>query len=197
MSKETEFEIGMHVRLTEDMGGSYPVAGDVGVIIDFDNDYDPVVDFTYDNHCHFTDSNGCYNPRHQWIFKRKLEIFEPTKSFAKGGTMLNSNTSAIKQAARLEAGSIAIKQLMTFIKPHLPMMVRGYADNALANVVAANLFAYVVKNYAADNANAVAIADAMLEGAMLDTVKSFNINEIVNNLTDKVDISALAAKLTK
>ena len=107
----------------------------------------------------------------------------------------NTNATALKQAARLEAGSIAIKQLTKVVKPTLPMLVRGYADHPFAGVVLANLFSYAVNNFASDNEKAVVIADAMLEGAMVDAVKGFNINDMINEVTKGIDVKKLTDKI--
>lgn len=101
------------------------------------------------------------------------------------------NKSAVVTVAKLEAGRIAIKQVSKVITPKLPMMVRGYADSEIGRLVLANLFNFAVTQFAPTNQNAQIVADAMLEGAMLEMLQKFNFEEMINDVVNKVDISKL------
>lgn len=103
------------------------------------------------------------------------------------------NKSAVVAVAKLEAGRIAIKQVSRVVTPKLPMMIRGYADSEIGRLVMANLFNFAVTQFAANNQNAQLVADAMLEGAMLEMLQKFNFEEMINEVVNKVDISKLTS----
>lgn len=103
------------------------------------------------------------------------------------------NKSAAVTVAKLEAGRIAIKQVSRVVTPKLPMMIRGYADSEIGRLVMANLFNFAVTQFAPNNANAQVVADAMLEGAMLEMLQKFNFEEMINEVVSKVDINKLTS----
>lgn len=104
---------------------------------------------------------------------------------------LSKNKAAAITAGKIEAGRIAIKQVSKVVTPKLPMMMRGYADTAIGRVVMANLFNFAVQQFASDNKTAQLVSDAMLEGAMLEMLQSFNVQEMIEGVVDKVDIRKL------
>lgn len=101
------------------------------------------------------------------------------------------NKSAAATVAKIEAGRIGVKQVAKLVTPKLPMMVRGYADTEIGRLVMANLFNFVVTQYAPNNKNALLVADAMLEGAMLEALQSLNVEGMINEVISKVDLSKL------
>jgi hypothetical protein len=103
------------------------------------------------------------------------------------------NTAAIKTAALIEVGNVANKQLTTLIKPHLPMMIRGYTDHPLFAIIIANIFGTIIIE-SSSNKKAKIIADAMLASATVDLTKSFNINEMINSFISKIDTSIIEEK---
>ncbi len=103
----------------------------------------------------------------------------------------DKNVAAAKQAAKLEVGTAANKILANKIHKHLPMMVRGYSDHPIFPVVMANLFAGLIEQFAPENAKVTLVSNAMLDAAMLGFIQSFNISELIEDLTSKVNISKL------
>ncbi len=107
----------------------------------------------------------------------------------KVSNIVTANKSAAVSVAKIEAGRIAVKQAVKLVKPAVPMMARGYLETALGELAVANLFKFAVDNFASNNDKAKVVADAMLEGAMLGTIQSLNIEQLINDVMDKVDIS--------
>lgn len=107
----------------------------------------------------------------------------------KVATVLNANKAAVVNVAKIEAGRIAVKQAVKLVKPAVPMMARGYLDTAIGELVVANLFKFAVDNFAANNQKAQVVADAMLQGAMLGTIQSLNIEQMIAEVMEKVDFT--------
>lgn len=99
------------------------------------------------------------------------------------------NKSAAITAAKLEAGKIALKQVSKVVAPRLPLMVRGYADTPMGRVVMANVLHFVVTNYASQNKTAVLVSEAAIESAMLEMLQSFNIDELIDSVTNGIDVN--------
>ena len=110
----------------------------------------------------------------------------------KVSSIVTANKSAAVSVAKIEAGRIAVKQAVKLVKPAIPMMARGYLETALGELAVANLFKFAVDNFASNNDKAKVVADAMLEGAMLGAIQSLNIEQLINDVMDKVDISKFA-----
>lgn len=110
----------------------------------------------------------------------------------KVSSIVTANKSAAVSVAKIEAGRIAVKQAVKLVKPAVPMMARGYLETALGELAVANLFKFAVDNFASNNDKAKVVADAMLEGAMLGAIQSLNIEQLINDVMDKVDISKFA-----
>ena len=100
----------------------------------------------------------------------------------------DANMKAVKIAAQSTAGSALNKTLLSKLRPQLPMMARGYADHALAEVVVANIANFAVANFAQDNAKAVWASEAMMVAAMSQFLQSFNIEAIIDELLDGVEV---------
>lgn len=125
----------------------------------------------------------------QTVIKEEQKMAQAPKS--KTAVLVAQNKEALITAAKIEAGSIATKRIIDLIKPKLPIMARGYADTAVARVVVANLFSLAVQQYASENKKAEVIADAMMQGAMVEFVKSFNIEQIIEQVTKGVDFTKI------
>lgn len=110
----------------------------------------------------------------------------------KVSNIVTANKSAAVSVAKIEAGRIAVKQAVKLVKPAVPMMARGYLETALGELAVANLFKFAVDNFAPNNNKAKVVADAMLEGAMLGAIQSLNVEQLINDVMDKVDISKFA-----
>jgi len=102
--------------------------------------------------------------------------------------IMQNNTKAAKAAAQLAAGNVLNKTIAAKVKPQLPMFVKGYADHPLANVVIANIAAFAVQNFAADNAKAVWASNSMMIAAMAEFMQSFNLEKIVDEVLSSVTI---------
>lgn len=110
----------------------------------------------------------------------------------KVSNIVTANKSAAVSVAKIEAGRIAVKQAVKLVKPAVPMMARGYLETALGELAVANLFKFAVDNFAPNNDKAKLVADAMLQGAMLGAIQSLNVEQMINDVMDKVDISKFA-----
>lgn len=110
----------------------------------------------------------------------------------KVSNIVTANKTAAVSVAKIEAGRIAVKQAVKLVKPAVPMMARGYLETALGELAVANLFKFAVDNFAPNNDKAKLVADAMLQGAMLGAIQSLNVEQMINDVMDKVDISKFA-----
>ncbi|QFR57593.1 hypothetical protein CPT_Slocum_013 [Serratia phage Slocum] len=106
------------------------------------------------------------------------------------------NKSAALSAARITAGKIAIKNVTKIVGGKLPLMVRGYADTAIGQLVIANIVKFAVDQYAANNKNAVLVADAMVEGAMIAALEGLDIEGLIDGLLKGVNLDSLTAPAT-
>lgn len=144
-----------------------------------------------------------YNPATRGFTAHSVEQVQvpaPTQkienSTTQGNTVMSKlaniatvNKSAAITAAKLEAGKIALKQVSKVVAPRLPLMVRGYADTPMGRVVMANVLHFVVTNYASQNKTAVLVSEAAIESAMLEMLQSFNIDELIDSVTNGIDVN--------
>ena len=100
-----------------------------------------------------------------------------------------ANKSAVVNAAKLEAGKIALTQITKVAAKKAPFMIKGYIDTPIGRVVIANLLSVAVDQYAPSNQKAKAVAGAAMEAAMLEMVQSFNIAEMIDEMVKGIDIS--------
>lgn len=100
-----------------------------------------------------------------------------------------ANKSAVVNAAKLEAGKIALTQITKVAAKKAPFMIKGYIDTPIGRVVIANLLSVAVDQYAPTNQKAKAVAGAAMEAAMLEMVQSFNIAEMIDEMVKGIDIS--------
>lgn len=108
---------------------------------------------------------------------------------SKVSTIVAANKSAVVNAAKLEAGKIALTQITKVAAKKAPFMIKGYIDTPIGRVVIANLLSVAVDQYAPANAKAKAVAGAAMEAAMLEMVQSFNIAEMIDEMVKGIDIS--------
>jgi hypothetical protein len=101
---------------------------------------------------------------------------------------VDKNVKAAKVAAQLVAGDALNAAVLTKLKPHLPMMVRGYAEHTLAPVLAANIVSFIVSTWASQNVKANWAAEAMMQAAMTDFARSFNIDAIIEDILAGIEI---------
>ncbi|QIO01318.1 hypothetical protein bobsandoy_7 [Salmonella phage bobsandoy] len=107
----------------------------------------------------------------------------------KVSSIVAANKSAVVNAAKLEAGKIALTQITKVAAKKAPFMIKGYIDTPIGRVVVANLLSVAVDQYAPTNQKAKAVAGAAMEAAMLEMVQSFNIAEMIDEMVKGIDIS--------
>ncbi|ECT4067543.1 hypothetical protein EVA08_13840 [Salmonella enterica subsp. enterica serovar Derby] len=108
---------------------------------------------------------------------------------SKVSSIVAANKSAVVNAAKLEAGKIALTQITKVAAKKAPFMIKGYIDTPIGRVVIANLLSVAVDQYAPTNQKAKAVAGAAMEAAMLEMVQSFNIAEMIDEMVKGIDIS--------
>ncbi|ECP6930456.1 hypothetical protein FUV06_17550 [Salmonella enterica] len=110
-------------------------------------------------------------------------------TMTKIANIVAANKSAVVNAAKLEAGKIALTQITKVAAKKAPFMIKGYIDTPIGRVVIANLLSVAVDQYAPTNQKAKAVAGAAMEAAMLEMVQSFNIAEMIDEMVKGIDIS--------
>lgn len=110
-------------------------------------------------------------------------------TMTKIANIVAANKSAAVNAAKLEAGKIALTQITKVAAKKAPFMIKGYIDTPIGRVVIANLLGVAVDQYAPSNQKAKAVAGAAMEAAMLEMVQSFNIAEMIDEMVKGIDIS--------
>lgn len=110
-------------------------------------------------------------------------------AMTKIANIVAANKSAVVNAAKLEAGKIALTQITKVAAKKAPFMIKGYIDTPIGRVVIANLLSVAVDQYAPSNQKAKAVAGAAMEAAMLEMVQSFNIAEMIDEMVKGIDIS--------
>lgn len=105
--------------------------------------------------------------------------------------IVDANKSAAIAAGKIEAGRIVVNKLTKLVAPKLPLMMRGYADTALGKVVIANVVNIAVEQYAPDNEKAKLLAEAAMQGAALELIQSFNVEELLEQVTAGISIETL------
>lgn len=110
-------------------------------------------------------------------------------AMTKIANIVAANKSAVVNAAKLEAGKIALTQITKVAAKKAPFMIKGYIDTPIGRVVIANLLSVAVDQYAPANQKAKAVAGAAMEAAMLEMVQSFNIAEMIDEMVKGIDIS--------
>lgn len=110
-------------------------------------------------------------------------------TMTKIANIVAANKSAVVNAAKLEAGKIALTQITKVAAKKAPFMIKGYIDTPIGRVVIANLLSVAVDQYAPTNQKAKAVVGAAMEAAMLEMVQSFNIAEMIDEMVKGIDIS--------
>jgi len=103
--------------------------------------------------------------------------------------MAAENISSAKASAKRRAGSIILTRATKLIKPSLPMMVRGYIDEPIGQVVLANIMAAAMLKYGSHNDKLALASQALMDSAMDNLVVGFDIEGKVNEILDGVDLS--------
>ncbi len=117
-----------------------------------------------------------------------LKEHEPKRKLMNSSKIVDTNVEAAKVAAKITTGKVLNKVVMAKVRPQLPMLARGYADHALANVVIANIANFAITNFASDNEKAQYAVDAMMQAAMVDFMAMFNIEEIISEVLTSANV---------
>ncbi len=94
----------------------------------------------------------------------------------------DSNLSAAKSAASLNAGRALLRTASAKVKPHLPLMIQGYADHPIGRLITANLIKYGAAELMPDNKYAQSAAEGMLVAAMDEVMGTFHLEEMLESL---------------
>lgn len=111
--------------------------------------------------------------------------------------LINDNANALKTAAAIKLGQTVIQATRKQIEPHLPPFLVGYARNPIFDVVIANLINIVLSKYVAQTKKTQLIAECVMRAAMVNTVDSFKLDEIVNNILGTIKIPASLNKTSE
>ena len=107
--------------------------------------------------------------------------------------LMDANKTALKANASRRAGQIFNERVRNLIKPRLPMMVRGYADEPWFQFLVANAVAGALIKFGSTNEKLLLLADAGVNAANDEFLGSFDLEGIVNQLIDGIDISGLTS----
>lgn len=103
-------------------------------------------------------------------------------------TTIEQNKEAALVAAKMEAGRVLNKQIIKQLKPHVPLLLRGYLDTPLAPVILANAAALLGNH--TGNAKVQKISELMLLAAADTTVQSFNLDKIIDDALAGIKLPA-------
>ena len=103
-------------------------------------------------------------------------------------TTIEQNKEAALVAAKMEAGRVLNKQIIKQLKPHVPLLLRGYLDTPLAPVILANATALLGNH--TGNAKVQKISELMLLAAADTTVQSFNLDKIIDDALAGIKLPA-------
>lgn len=104
------------------------------------------------------------------------------------------NKAAFFNAAYLEAGSLATKQLVKIAQKALPTMARGYADTALGKLLLANVAQMAVQYARPDNIQLVKLTEAMVSTAYLDMIRTVDLDSIIDQMLEGKGIKNALAR---
>ena len=105
--------------------------------------------------------------------------------------IVTANKTAAQNAAKIEAGTIAINKLANLLAPKMPFGTSGYLKTPLGKVVLANVVNFAIQQYAANNPKAKVIGEAVMDAAALELVQSFNVGAMIDDLIGSVNLTGL------
>lgn len=108
-----------------------------------------------------------------------------------GVVLSEENKLAIALAAKITAGNILNDRATKIIIPKIPIVARGYANTEIGKAVISNVVAGAIVHFAPTNQKAVLASQAMINSAMLNLAKSFNIEKLVNEFIDGINVEDL------
>lgn len=109
-----------------------------------------------------------------------------TRQLANALTQQNINAS--KSNAQRRAGAVINERLIKLVKPRLPMMMRGYADEPLFAFILANAFSATIIKIQGENPKATWIAEGAINAANDELIGSFNIEGMLGELLDGINL---------
>lgn len=121
----------------------------------------------------------------------EMATVKTTATESKTTKIVAANKSAAIAAGKIEAGRIVVNKLTKLVAPKLPLMMRGYADTAFGKVVIANVVNIAVEQYAPDNEKARLLAEAAMQGAALELIQSFNVEDLLEQVTAGISMETL------
>lgn len=130
-----------------------------------------------------------YKPNQQ----EEKRMINNTKTKSTIGTVKDRNVEAVKLTAKIAAGKALNCTVQEKIVPKLPLMVRGYANTEVGQVVLANVVAAALTYYAPSDERAKMVSEAMIQASMLDMMASFDIEGLVKDfLSSDAAVTILA-----
>ena len=105
-------------------------------------------------------------------------------------TAVAQNKEALIVAAKLEAGNVLNKTIISKITPKLPFLLQGFAKHPAAEIVLANVAAMAIRQFAEGNEKLNKMADLMVGAAAVNTLSQFNIQEMVEDLLKDIKLPA-------
>jgi hypothetical protein len=106
-----------------------------------------------------------------------------------------ANKDAMENAAYLEAGFIANKQLGKLLAAKAPFMVRGYVETAIGRLVIANLASAVIAEFRPDHTLLGKLSHAMMVDAHQEVIKTLDIDGLIDELLSGETLQRALGKL--
>jgi hypothetical protein len=106
-----------------------------------------------------------------------------------------ANKDAMENAAFLEAGFIANKQVTKLLSAKAPLMVRGYIDSPVGKLVIANLFSSVIAEFRPNHSTLGKLSHAMMVDAHQEIIKTLDIDGLIDELLSAETIKRALSKI--
>jgi len=102
--------------------------------------------------------------------------------------IFDQNKDALKRNAKRRAGKMFNDRLTGLVKPKLPMMVRGYADEPWFQFVLINAFATASVKFGSTSKRLMTITEAAVEAANDEFLGSFNLEAMIDELLEGIPV---------
>jgi len=102
--------------------------------------------------------------------------------------IFDQNKDALKRNAKRRAGQMFNDRLTNLIKPKLPMMARGYADEPWFKFALINAFAVASVKFGSTSSRLMTVTEAAVEAANDEFLGSFNLEEMIDNLLEGIPL---------
>ena len=100
--------------------------------------------------------------------------------------LVEGNKDALKKNTARRAGKMFNDRVAAAITPKLPMLARGYANEAWFKFALANAVAGAIIKFGSTNEKLVMLADAGVNAANDDFLGSFDLEGMINGLIDDI-----------